>query len=404
MPSPTPRYPMHKTLRHLTLVLVLLCPLLGWAGQALTPDEAVRAAFEASPELRAAEAVLLQAEGEMAQAFGANPTLSGSVLVDGPAELQLSRPVSLTGEGMRRRQAAAARVEAANAQLRRARFELAHAVRTAYVDAVVAIEVAEVADEGLALAVRLVDLVSRLEAEGEASELEVNLARLAQAEAGLRLMEASAFEAAAAERLSALVAMPVHAGMLARDIDVPAPSEGVEEDRSDVRAAQAVVLAAERELAAQQAAALPPLVVGVRAEIDGGVTTVGPSLAVELPLRNRNQAGRADARGELLTAQAHVVEAEAVASTEVATSRQRDELGQETVSALGLDPLAAAAAALESVEAGYVAGEIDLIQVVLLQAQILGGQAAVVQLEGFVARARLDLLLAVEDPALVASQ
>ena len=63
--------------------------------------------------------------------------------------------------------------------------------------------------------------------------------------------------------------------------------------------------------------------------------------------------------------------------------------------------MAAARAALGSVEAGYLAGEIDLTSTVLLQTQILDGEVAVVQLEGHVARARLDLLLASEDPALL---
>ncbi len=390
-----------SSLRHLILLLVVLGPCLAWAGELLTPTDALQAAFENNPELRAAEAVVLEAEGELAQALGANPTVSGSALVDGPVELKVSQPVSPTGEGVRRRQAAAARVEAASARLLRARFELAHAVRTAYVDAVIAVAVADVASEGLALAIRLQELVTRLEEEGEASDLEVDLARLAHAQAALRLMEAQEDQADALERLSSLVTMPLDADMLVRDIQVPAPSGEEREERSDVLAAQAALLSAERELTAQRAATLPPLMVGVRAESEGGVTTVGPALSVELPVRDRNQAGRAGARGELLTAQAHVLETQAVASTQVATSRDRDELGQEALSALGEDPLAAAVAALESVEAGYREGELELTQVVLLQAQILDGQTAVVQLEGFVARARLDLLLATEDPALL---
>jgi outer membrane protein TolC len=381
------------------LALVLLVSVPSWAESGepvvpLVPDDAVASALSSNPDVLAAEAALLLAEGELSQALGANPSLSGSVLVEGPAELQLSQPVSPTGAGVHARRAASARVDSAEATLHRTRLEVAHGVRTAYTEAVVATRVAEVADEGLALATRLHAAVVRLHEEGEASTLDLNLARLAQAQAAARLLDAREGEA------DALVSL-AEARSLLLDLDLVAPTPSHTVERSDVLAAQSALLAAERELAAQRAASVPPLEVGVVAESQDGTTLVGPSLTVELPLLNRNQSGRAGALGELQVAQSRLAETQAVATTEVTTATQRDELATTALLAVGQDPMEDARAALSSVEAGYLAGEIDLTSAVLLQAQILDGEVAIVQLEGHVATARLDVLLATEDPALL---
>ena len=388
------------------LALVFLVSVPSWAESGepvvpLVPDDAVASALSSNPDVLAAEADLLLAEGELSEALGANPSLSGSVLVDGPAELQLSQPVSPTGAGVHTRRAASARVESAKATLHRRRLEVAHNVRTAYTEAVVATRVADVADEGLALAGRLHAAVVRLHEEGEAPTLDLNLARLAQAQAAARLLDAREGEADALVSLAAMVTRPVEAKSLLLDLALVAPTPSHTAERSDVLAAHSALLAAERELAAQRAASVPPVEVGVVAETQDGTTLVGPSLTVELPLRNRNQAGRAGALGELQVAQSRLAETQAIATTELTTATRRDELSTTALLAVGEDPMAAARAALGSVEAGYLAGEIDLTSTVLLQTQILDGEVAVVQLEGHVARARLDLLLASEDPALL---
>ncbi|MED5374452.1 MAG: TolC family protein [Myxococcota bacterium] len=388
------------------LVLVFLVSAPSWAEPGepvvpLVPDDAVASALSSNPDVLAAEAALLLAEGELAQALGANPSLSGSLLMDGPAELQLSQPVSPTGAGVHARHAASARVDEAEAMLHRTRFEVAHGVRTAYTEAVVATRVSQVADEGLALATRLHAAVVRLHEEGEASTLDLNLARLAQAQAAARLLDALEGEADALVALAAIVTRPVESRSLLLDLALIAPTPSHAGERSDVLAAQSALLAAEREIAAQRAAAVSPLLVGVVAESQDGATLVGPSLTVELPVRDRNQAGRAGALGDLQVAESRLVETQAVATMEVTTATRRDELATSALLAVGEYPMAAARAALASVEAGYLAGEIDLTSTVLLQAQILDGETAVVQLEGHVATARLDLLLATEDPVLL---
>ena len=245
------------------------------------------------------------AEGELAQALGANPSLSGSALQNGPAELELIQPMSLTGEGLHARRAASARVVQAGAALHRTELVVAHRARSAYVDALVAIRVADVAEEGMDLSVRLRDAVVRLHEEGEASMLDLNLARLAQAQAASRVLEAHQIQADALAALAAVVVRRVGPESLVRDLLMIVPeATGPTTERSDVLAAQAALIGGERSLATQQAASLPSVGLGARIETEGGVTTAGPALTVELPLFNRNQAGRAGAQGELIVAEA----------------------------------------------------------------------------------------------------
>lgn len=368
----------------------------------LDPDRAVAAALQNNPSLLHAQSSLLLAQGQLAQAVGANPTVSSQALIGGPTVASVTQPVSVTGAGLQARAAASERVAQAQDTVRRTELEVAHAARSAYVDAVVAVRVADVAERGLALSERLSQAVRRLSEEGEVSRLELDLVQLGQAQSATRLLDARQAQAAALVALSQVLAEPVGAAQLVVDLQVLAPTSAASPStRSDVAAAQAALRAAERDLSVSRARALPAVGVGAQVQVEGDQVLAGPTLSVEVPVFNRNQADRAQAAGDLSVAAAGVQQAQATATTEQRTAQAQDDLAQDTLRALGGAPQSAADRALASVEAGYLAGEIDLIQTVLLQAQILDGETAVVRLEGHVAQARLDLLLATDDPALL---
>jgi cobalt-zinc-cadmium efflux system outer membrane protein len=372
----------------------------------LTPEAAVVAALSVHPNVRAAESELLLARGlrsESSLLLG-NPTASGGASLDGErASLSLTQPLSLTGEGWYARSSATARVDAAEGWLRRARLAAAADTRLAYVEAVVATGRVRVATEGVELASRLRHAVSRQSEEGEASTLDLRLARLAEVQAASALLDARDVEADALRTLAALVARPVVAERLVGDplAAAPEPALAAPSERSDVLAAQAALRAAETELRRQRAASLPPVEVGLFVDVEAGQTFVGPTVGVEIPLFARNQAGRADARGEVLVADARVDSLAARADTEIATAQRRVAEARELSATLVADPVAEAREALRSIEAGYLAGEIDLPTTVLLQHEVLNGEAAALVLLGQVADARLDLLLATEDPQLL---
>ncbi len=380
--------------------------LAGAGEPALLPDQAVALAVAAHPDLRAAEAALSTAEASRSASalFLSNPSTNAWATPDGSrAELGIGQPLSLTGEGWHARRGARFSVDARSVTLERTRRQLAAAVRRAYIDAVVAAGVVDVARDGSDLAGRLSFAVRRKHEEGEASTLELRLARLSEAQAAARLLKARRAEADALRVLSALVLRSVSADELADDplSAAPAADERRRTERTDVAAAEAALQAARADVRRARAAALPPVTVGVRVSIEDGATFVGPSVGMSLPLFNRNPIGRAQAVGGLAIAEGRLASVRAVAETEQATSILRLEEAEAMAQAVAGADVDEARAALASIESGVLAGEIDLSTAVLLQTQVLQGEAAVVTLRGLVADARIDRLLALDDDALL---
>ncbi|MFK7930838.1 MAG: TolC family protein [Myxococcota bacterium] len=391
-------------------VLVLLSASMAWAGDgapSLSPDRAVALALTANPDLGAARAALstAQASRSASSIFLANPSANAWITPNGDrAELNVSQPVSLTGEGWHARRGAAFTVDSAEASLGRTRRQLAGAVRGAYVDAVVASGVVGVAREGADLAARLSFAVRRKHEEGEASTLSLRLARLNEVQAATRLLQARRAEADALRRLSSLVLVPVAAEDLASDplAATPALAQAPpERQRSDVSAAEASLEAARLNLRRSRAATMPAINVGVGASVEDGTTFIGPSLGVTLPIFNRNQVARAAALGSVDVAEGRLSSVRATAQTEQATSSARLKEAETAAQSLAEFDLDEARAALASIEAGVLAGEIDLSTAVLLQTQVLAGEAAIVTLRGLLADARIDRLLTLDDDALL---
>jgi cobalt-zinc-cadmium efflux system outer membrane protein len=376
-----------------------------WAEPpSLPPNKAVALALSAHPDLHAAEAAasIARADRSRSAVLLANPNVSGWTSTDGArAELGLTQPLSLTGEGWHARTAARSSLDEAASSLARRRRVVAARTRLAYVDAVVATGLVGVASEGSDLAGRLSFAVRRKHEEGEASALDLRLAHLAEVQAATRLLRARRNEAEAVRALASWVAQPVTAQALLEDPAEAAPSASATgSSRSDVQAAEAAVARAEAELRRARAAAVPPVSVGARVAIEDGQTFIGPSVSLPLPLFDRNQQGRAASKGRLAVAEGQLQQVRARAETEQSTAAQRVAEADTAADRVQAD-IEEARAALASIEAGVLAGEIDLPTAVLLQTQVLDGEAAVVQLQGLVADARIDLLLATDDDALL---
>jgi len=393
----------------LAAVAFLFQAQVAWAEDetaGLSPDAAVALALSAHPEVRQADATLQVARANRSGAaiFLDNPTVSGWATPDlERASLNASQPISLSGEGWHARSAARHAVQSAEDNLARTRRRVAADTRRAWLEVSVASGRVLVAEEGADLAERLFYGVSRKTEEGEASQLELRLARLSQVQAAVRLMQAQSDQAGALAGLAGWTMATVEATSIVGDPlqAAPAPSNDVPEERSDVSSARRALVSAEANLARQRAAALPPLSVGVGVDIEDGSTFIGPTLGLQVPLFNRNQRGRAAARGQSAVAESQLEALIATAATEQQTARKRVAEAESLTEVLGDDLLVEARAALASVEAGVLAGEIDLSTAVLLQAQILDGETAIVNLGGLVASARIDLLLATDDNALL---
>ena len=237
---------------------------------------------------------------------------------------------------------------------------------------------------------------------GEASDLDLRLSRLEQAKAAQELLASRAAASSSLARLSTLVRQPLDGRDLASDPLLAAPDVEPQapEERSDVRAARLAVDAAEATVARERAAALPPVRLGGFYESDGGDVVAGPSLGVTLPLWHQNQAGVSAAKGE-----AGVARAELDSTTARAAAEQRTAAGAHADSVATMANVAAtdddALAALAAIEAGARSGELDLVTTILLRGEVVDGQRALVAARGDLALARITLLLATEDEALL---
>ena len=370
----------------------------------LSPDEAVSAALSA-PSVQEAEAALAAAEALRGQSalLRYNPQLAASQLGGELLEVDLLQPLSIGGEGLATRRMAGHSAKRAEAAARRARLEVAAGARVAYAQAVVAQRQLEIAASGLELATQLTGAVQRKYEEGEASMLDLRLARMSEAQASSRLLAARATQTAALRALSQVTGLVVDGEDLLDDPlasapQVRAPSAA---ERSDVASARAALAAAEAELSRQRAMSLPVVSLGLSMDRDGSSAVYGPAVSLSVPLFDRNQSGRAGAGGAVGTAEARLARAEAGAETERRTAELRSREAEDLIDRLGEDLVGEGDEALHSVNQGYAAGELDLIATVLLQAQILSGQAAAVGVTGRVAAARIDLLLATEDNSLL---
>jgi len=336
--------------------------------------------------------------------FLENPEFSGGIAVAGGSLMEgsLVQPISLSGEGWHARKSAAAGIDAADAEARRTSLRVAAEARASYAWAVTTRERWQLADEAMRQASRLREAVEAREAVGEARPLDVRLARMAEADATALAIGARRDQADALSALSVYTPDAAYAE-LADDPLAVLPSGTAGSIRSDVAAAEARVREAEAALRRERAAGMPALGVGVFAQQDvehGDGGDIGPQITLELPIWNRNQGGAGGARAALDTAIADLEAVQARATTEQAVLPEVSAYADTSLLRLG-DFETDAREALASIELGWTTGEIDVSQAVLLRREVLDGWVAALEARQSTVEARLELLLATEDPNLI---
>lgn len=386
----------------------LLIWMLGYALAApLSPDEAVSLALDRSVSVAEAEADLERSRGR-ARAAGFlrnDPQVGASWAVVGDQlEISASQRLSLTGEGLAERRSAMAALDAAEARLRRARVELAAEVRVAWTLAVDAQQRVLLAEEAMDLATLIrVGAERRLET-GEGALLDARLARVEEAEAIATWMAGVSVEGDALAELAAITGRPIGDIELSDDPLHAAPAvTGDAAARSDVAAARHEMEAAQAALRRERAATLPPVAIGAFFEQEGEELRIGPSVRMTVPVWQRNSDGRADAKAELRQADARLTAVELRAASET-DSRRRVVDRLATVVEGRYDVREEASAALASIALGYESGELDLLTAALLRREILDGQRAWLDGRRVLARSRIDLMLAEDNPALLEAQ
>jgi outer membrane protein TolC len=276
------------------------------------------------------------------------------------------------------------------------------------------------ADEVLGLATQLRAAAELELASGEAPELRVHLARLEEAAAAADLVQARREALASREELASTTG-------LGRDTELPtdpmvaAPTGSGVGARSDREAATARVEAADAALRRERAAAVPPVDLGVWAQVQnvattpgaGGVDiapwswsenaawTIGPTAAVTLPLWSANRGGIARAEGEVAVAGSQLAAVEARIGAEEAGSAERR--AAMAVVAGTSDPTPEARAALAGVDAAMAAGELGAADAALLRGRILDAWRRGAGARAAAAEVAVDLALAESWPGLLPS-
>ncbi len=369
----------------------------------LTADDAVARSLQRSVDVARATAEVEATRGESRATalFRSDPTVLGRWAAIGDLHgVSVVQPVSITGQGLAAHRSARARVASAISTEVRTRLEVAAVTRLAWAHAVEARQRVALAEQALALAIRLREGAEAREATGDASLLDARLARLQESEARSTWMVAVSDEGRRLAELAAWTGVPVDGLDLPADpLDAMPRVELDAATRSDLEAAREAVDAARARLASERAGTLPPLKLGAFYEEEGDELRVGPTVSVTVPLWSRNADGRASARSELDVAESRAAERERVVGSEQAATARV--LGVLEGSPDGADPRAEAEAALESVAIGFERGELDLLTAGLLRQQILEGQRAWLVSRRVRAEARVGAALAHDASALL---
>lgn len=273
----------------------------------LTVDEAVTIALLNNPTLQAEFFNVGVARAEVVQAgLLSNPSLGVSLLLPsggGLANVEASLAQNIAGlwQIPVRKQAAERSLDAAILDVARRAALLAAETKRAYFAAVTAEELHGVLQENSDVSRRLATLVEERLNAGVSDQLEVNLARTAVIQAELQAESARLSSNNAFRALASLLGIPNRATELRLTDPLPAvPPKTPRDDelvrlamasRLDVAAASELVEAAEARLRIEYRRVFPLVELGVVSERDQGEDFIfGPSLGLELPIFDQNQA------------------------------------------------------------------------------------------------------------------
>lgn len=360
------------------------------AAAELTLAQAVERALAHNPRVAAARAAVEAARARVdgaSIALARNPELSAAggprargmdVLAD--YEISLAQPLELGGQRSARMEGAAAEVRAAVARLAAQRAEVAAEVKQAFGRALGADVRARVRAEGAVLARDALEATQERHRAGDASQLEVNAARM---EVGRTARERLAAEQRLVEAQAALRGLlDLGAGdalqlsgelerLAEARVDVPGAEALALGRRGELAAAKEEVRAARADVQLAEREAVPDLKVGTRYSREETAHIVQATVAIELPFFERNQGARGAAGVQVSARQAaHDALARQI-SLEMAVALARREAARAAAGALGAEVLQAAEANLELATLGHKEGQLDFLQLLLIRRETL---------------------------------
>ena len=374
-----------------TGVLVMYGMTASAAAEGITVEDAVRLALHNNPALQAQQQLMTAAEGELRQArtFPHNPRLEWEGLTGHDRNevrrsarkftAKLSQEVPLGGKWHQRIQVAAAGLDRTQWEVQNAQRELIKEVKETFYRLLFLEEKRAFAEQAVALAQRLAESADARYRAGESPQLDVNLARVEVHNVRRQRLDVLSQLTQARVTLNRLLGRPADTPLtVSGTLDAPPQPLDPEplrqqalQQRPDLRSRTAAIDAALAEVALARAQRVPDVEVAFvfeREETGEDIRqTFGGSMAVPLPLWNRNTGAIAAAQARTRAAELERTTLQHVVTTEIATTiaelqrlRLSLQLFQDTI-------LPQSRANLDLLQQAFATGEIGIVQLVTEQ-------------------------------------
>lgn len=362
----------------------------------LTLETAQKMAFDANPELAAAQRELEAIAATVIQAqTRPNPELATLVEDTRSATrtttLQLNQPVELGGKRAARIDAAERGRDAARAELNAKRAEIRAAVTAAFFGTLVAQERLQLAQAGVELAQRATDAARRRVLAGKVSPIEETKARVAESGVRVELKLAASELATARKRLASIWGEPApRFERVEGDPEAlpPLPARADLERRMDaspnLRRARIEVARRLALAEVERSRRVPDLTVSLGAKRNNelGLDQAVFGVSIPIPLFDRNQGNLLEALRRADKARDELSAAELRLSNELTQAFERLSVARSELESLKRDILPGAQSAYDAVLKGFELGKFSFLEVLdaqrtLFQAKSQGLRALV---------------------------
>lgn len=379
---------------------------------AWTLADALESAAIYSPALRARRAVVDEVASGLrgAEAHPYNPELSLEVADRrGPGGsttdrgLNLTQEIEIAGQRAKRMALAQGELEAAEASWSRELWLSALRIESAFVEAIRARELLDVAEIDAKLAREILDFSQRRLERGAATQIEVNLGQAAAGRTERSVQRERSTYFAARSRLAELAgadpaAPPEPLGdLLLPQGDLPLLADLMQralDHRGDLRAARRLEEVAEEAIRLALAERRPNLVLGGFFRREEATDDIfGATVGISLPLLNRNQGAIAEARA-IRERRRHEQESMRLAiRQEVATALSDLRAARAAAEHLRDQVLETLEENVDLLQRSFAAGRIGATDVVTLRRELVAGRREYVEAlaDAWLARIQLDL-------------
>jgi len=375
------------------------------AQTVLTLEETVARARERAASVAVARARVAESEAALldpSARFRENPLVSGGL---GPrsgdferttdVELSVSQLFETGGQRKARLAGATAAIDRQKADVEQTAREAVFEAASAFLDGLAAIERVSVAQDADSVSRQLLTAAERRFAAGDIAAIDVNLARIDAARSAAVLRGSRADLQAVEDRIRSILRLPANEPLELRGSLDPPPAPALEQLEAAVaqRPEFAALAADAREAEAQtqlgRALGKPDLGLSAGYSREGPDTIVLGGLTATLPLFHRGQGTLAAglARGSRVRLEAELARERAVRDVRAAyrVYTQRAEL----VAALTKDALPSVADNESLAQRSYDAGEINLMDMLLIRRDAVDARTAVIERRLDAARSRL---------------